>query len=261
MRHRLLRQAILTEIHQRPAAQVGHYRDVQLAADDRQLRFVDGFGKAFNAVVAGVDLHQQGGIVIHRLAIVFGVGAVGGAHFVQLTTCLTHHVGNAERPADLHQLAAGDHHLPAAGGGRQHQQHGRRVVVHDTGIFRAGDLAQQIGNGAIAMAAPGVVEIIFERHRRAHRADDRLHRRLSLDGAPEIGVQHRTGEIKHRTQGALPAGGQPLRAGTQPVMAPVRQCLTLADLFPRLVQHLAQLRHHLRMAVLRQQGGKSGVAE
>ena len=81
--------------------------DVQLAADDRQLRFVDGFGKAFNAVVAGVDLHQQGGIVIHRLAIVFGMGAVGGAHFVQLTTRLAHHVGDAERPADLHQLAAG----------------------------------------------------------------------------------------------------------------------------------------------------------
>jgi seryl-tRNA(Sec) selenium transferase len=117
-------------------------------------------------MLAAPAVHQQGGIVIHRLAIVFGVGAVGGAHFVQLTTCLTeydlddagrghrdraiadllcqitgaedacivkvfgvgavggahfvqlttcltHHVGNAERPADLHQLAAGDHHLPA----------------------------------------------------------------------------------------------------------------------------------------------------
>jgi hypothetical protein len=41
-------------------------------------------------------------------------------------------------------------------------------------------------------------------------------------------------------------------------MAPVRQRLTLADLFPRLVQHLAQLRHHLRMAVLRQQEEKAG---
>ncbi len=69
-------------------------------------------------------------------------------------------------------------------------------------------------------------------------------------------MQYRTGEIKHRTQGAPLAGGEPLLTGVQPVMAPVRQCLTLADLFPRLVQHLAQLRHHLRMAVLRQQGGK-----
>ena len=110
------------------------------------------------------------------------------------------------------------------------------------------------------MAAPGVVEIIFERHRRAHRAGDRLHGRLRLDGAPQIGMQYRTGEIKHRTQGALPAGGEPLRAGARPVMAPVRQCLILADLLPRLIQHLAQLRHHLRMAVLRQQGRKSGVA-
>ena len=260
LRHRLLRQAILAEIHQRPAAQVGHHRDVQFAANGRQLRFVDGFGKAFNAVVAGVNLHQQRGIVIHRLTIVFGMGAVGGTHFVQLTTRLTHHIRNAKCAADLHQFAAGNHHFAAAGGGRQHQQNGRRVVVHDTGIFRAGDLAQQIGNGAIAMAAPGVVEIIFERHRRAHRAGNRLHGRLRLDGAPQIGMQYRTGEIKHRTQGAPLAGGEPLLTGVQPVMAPVRERLPLANLFPRLIQHLAQLRHHLRMAVLRQQGRKSGVA-
>ena len=260
LRHRLLRQAILAEIHQRPAAQVGHHRDVQFAANGRQLRFVDGFGKALNTVVAGVDLHQQRGIVIHRLAIIFGMGAVGGTHFVQLATRLAHHVGDAKCPADLHQFAARDHHFATAGGGRQHQQNGRRVVVHDTGVFRAGDLAQQIGNGAIAMAAPGVVEIIFERHRRAHRAGNRLHGRLRLDGAPQIGMQYRTGEIKHRTQGAPLAGGEPLLTGVLPVMAPVRERLPLANLFPRLIQHLAQLRHHLRMAVLRQQGRKSGVA-
>ena len=50
------------------------------------------------------------------------------------------------------------------------------------------------------------------------------------------------------------------RPGVLPVMAPVRERLPLANLFPRLIEHLAQLRHHLRMAVLRQQGRKSGVA-
>ena len=73
-------------------------------------------------------------------------------------------------------------------------------------------------------------------------------------------MQYRTGEIKHRTQGAPLAGGEPLLTGVLPVMAPVRERLPLANLFPRLIQHLAQLRHHLRMAVLRQQGRKSGVA-
>ena len=92
-------------------------------------------------VIAGVDLHQQRGIVIHRRAVVFRMRAVGRADFMQRTARLAHHVRNAKRSANLHQLTAGNHHLFAAGGRRQHQQYRCRVVVYNAGIFRPGQLA------------------------------------------------------------------------------------------------------------------------
>ena len=131
------------------------------------------------------------------------MGAVGGPDFMQNAARLAHHVGNTKRAADLHQLAARHHHLTAAGGCRQHQQHRRRVIVDDTGVFRAGDLAKQVGQRAIAVAASGIVKIVFQRHRRAHRLGHRLYRRFRLNRPPKVGVQHGTGQVEHRAQRAL----------------------------------------------------------
>ncbi|MNS85661.1 hypothetical protein D3C72_1195340 [compost metagenome] len=180
LRHRLFRQTVETQIHQRTAAQIGNDRHVQFAANLRQLRLFHRFGKAFNVIVAGVDFHQQRGVFVNRRAIIFRMRAVGGPDFMQLAARLTHHVRNAERAANLHQLAARHHYLFAAGGGRQHQQNRRRVIVHNAGIFRARYLAQKISQRAVAVSTPGTVQIVLQRHRGSHRLRDRRYRLFRL---------------------------------------------------------------------------------
>ncbi len=208
-----------------------------------------------------MHLHQQAGIVVHRLTIIFRVGAVSGTDFMQNAARLAHHVRNTERAADLHQLTARYHHLAAAGDRRQHQQYRRRVVIDDTGVFRTGDTAQEVGERSVAVAASGIIKIVFQRHRRAHRPGNRLNRRFRLNRPAKIGVQHGTGQVKNRTQRALLRQRQPPRRFLHPVIAPARQRLVLTDIFPRLVQHLAQQRHRLGVTILHQQRRECGIAE
>ena len=198
LRHRLFWQPVQAQIHQRAAAEIGNHRYIQFAPNRRQLRLVNRFGEAFNMVIAGVNLHQQGGIFIHRRAIIFRMGTVCRAHFMQRAACLAHHVRNTKRPANLHQLAAGHHHLFAAGGGRQHQQHRCGVVIHNAGIFRAGQLAQQLRQRAVAVPAPGAVQIVLQRHGHSHGLHDCGNGLFRLLRAPQVGMQHGTRQVYHR---------------------------------------------------------------
>ncbi|MNZ81239.1 hypothetical protein D3C78_998980 [compost metagenome] len=102
LRHRFGRQAVLRHINQRAAAQIGGGRQAVFGTQLRQLGFVHRGGKALNAVVAGMHLHQQPGLIVNRVTVVFQMGAVGGADFDQLAARLTHHVGNTERAANFH---------------------------------------------------------------------------------------------------------------------------------------------------------------
>jgi seryl-tRNA(Sec) selenium transferase len=58
------------------------------------------------------------------------------------------------------------------------------------------------------MPAPGIVEIVFQRDRRAHRLRHRLHRGFRLDSAPQIGMQHGARQVEYRTQRALLTGAE-----------------------------------------------------
>ncbi|SAF68316.1 Uncharacterised protein [Enterobacter asburiae] len=198
LRHRLFGQLIKAQIHQRAAAEIGNHRNIQFAANRRQLALFNRFGEAFNMIIAGVNLHQQGGIFIHRRAIIFRMGAVGSAHLMQRAARLAHHVRNTKRPANLHQLAAGNHHLFAAGGGRQHQQHRCGVVIHNAGIFRAGQLAQQVRQRPVTMPASGAVQIVLQRYGRPHGLYNRSHRFFRLLRASQVGMEHGTGQVNHR---------------------------------------------------------------
>ncbi len=180
LRHWLLRQAVLAEIDQRAAAQVGHHRHVQRQANLYQLRLLHRFGEASDGIVTGMHLHQQRRIFAYCVAVIFGMGAVGGAHLVQNAARLAHYVRNTKRAADLHQLAARHHDLFTVRQRGQHQQHRRRVVIDDAGILRAGQAAEQIRHAAIAMAAPGLVKGILQRYRGAHRLGDRVDGGLRL---------------------------------------------------------------------------------
>ena len=100
--------------------------------------------------------------------------------------------------ANLHQLAAGHHHLFAAGGGRQHQQHRCGVIIHNAGIFRAGQLAQQLRQRAVAVPASGAVQIVLQRYGRLHGLHDRGNGLFRLLRAPQVGMQHGSGQVYHR---------------------------------------------------------------
>ncbi len=139
LRHRLFWQPILTEIDKRTAAEIDNHRQRRRL---RQFGGIYGFGKAFNLVIAGVHFHQQRGLFADRIEIIAQVCAVGRAHFHQLTARLAHHIRDTKRAANLYQLAARHNHLFACAQRRQHQQHGRRVVINDTGVFRAGKFTE-----------------------------------------------------------------------------------------------------------------------
>ena len=102
---------------------------------------------------------------VDGLLVVGDAGAIGGAHFAQHRARLRHHVGNAERAADLHQLAARDDDLAAFGQRIQRQQHRGGVVVdHEVETSRAA--VQQSRKAAdrrdVALAALAGREVEFQ---------------------------------------------------------------------------------------------------
>ena len=94
--------------------------------------------------------------------VVAGARAVRRPHLAQLRAALLDDVGNAERAADLDELAARDHHFLPAGRGRQEEHRGRSVVVRQDGRLAAEERAAERGEVLVARAASAVIEIEFE---------------------------------------------------------------------------------------------------
>ena len=157
-------------------------------------------GEAGDGVVAAVHLHQQRGARGDGFSVVFGVGAVGGAHLDQLGTGAAHDVGDAEGAANFHQLAARDDDFLARCQRVEREQHGGGVVVDHGGGFRAGQLAQQVGDEVVAVAAPAGGQVKFQIRWRGERLHHRLHGGIGQQGAAQVGVQHRAGEVEHGLQ-------------------------------------------------------------
>ena len=188
-----------------------------------QLRLVERGAEAFDAVVAGVRLEQQRGTRANGFAVVARVGAVGGANLAQLAAGAGHDVRQTEGAADFDQLTARDHHLAAVRQRVEHQQHGSGVVVDHRRGFRAGQAADPLLDMIITVATltAGQIELQI-----ARAEGDRIHRRHRFrrqGRAAQIGMQHRPGQVQHRSHGRRQRRQQVL---TQPV----HQCLVVADL-------------------------------
>ena len=176
--------------------------------DRRQRGFVDRAGEALHGVVAGVHLHQQGGAPGDGVLVVVRVGAVGGADLDQPRAGAGHDVGHAKGAADFHQLAARDDHLAPARQRRQHQQHGGGVVVDHGGGLGAGQLAQQAFDDAVAVAPAAAGEVVFEVVGPGHHGPHVGQRGFGQQGAAQVGVDHRAGEVEHAAQGGCQAMAQ-----------------------------------------------------
>ena len=147
-----------------------------------------------------MDRHHHGGARTDGGLEITQMRAVRGAHLDQLAAGARHDVGHAECAADLDQLAARDRHLLFQRQCVQHKQHGGGVVVDHGGGFRAGQPAQPVFQMGIAVAAPRRLDIIFQVAGAGRHGGHRGHCLLGQDGAAEIGMQHRAGQVEHRAQ-------------------------------------------------------------
>ena len=147
-------------------------------------------------VIAGVDLQDQRRLGTDRGGEIAQMGAVGGTDLAQPRAGALHDVGQAERAADLDQLAARDDRL-APGRQRVQCQHQRAgIVVDRERRLGAGQAHEPGGDMVVALAAPAAVEIVFQRRRRLHRLGRRSNRLLRQRRAAEIGMQHGAGQVE-----------------------------------------------------------------
>ena len=193
-------QTPVAQIDQGAAAQIHHHGQATGMGHGGDFGVGDGLGKAHHFVVAGVHLHEQGSVLSHRLGVVFGVRAVGGAYFYQLAACTFHDVGDAEGATNFHQLAARDHHLFARCQRRQRQQHRSGIVVDDGGSFGPGQFANQLLNQIIAVATATSGQVVFEVGGVGEGFDHRIHGLLRQQGTAQVGVQHRACEVEYGFQ-------------------------------------------------------------
>ena len=98
---------------------------------------------------------------------------IGGANLTQHGPGTCHDIGDAERSADLDQLAARYGHLPPQRQRVQDQQHGSRIVVDHGCRLGPGDVAQQAGHVLVPLAAPPCRQIELKGRGRGERFSSR----------------------------------------------------------------------------------------
>ena len=206
----LVGQAQPGDVEQGAAAEVVHQDQVALARQGGQFRQAGLAGEAQHAVVAGVHLEQHAGGGRDGSGIVGQPGLIGGPHLHQPCAALGDHVGDAEAAADLHQLAARDDHLAAAGQGAERQQHCGGGVVHRQGGLGAGNLAQQRFDALGARPAPPRRQVELQVGIARRHFGRRVRRRPGHGCAAEIGVQHHARGVDDPVQPRLGRGLEPL---------------------------------------------------
>ena len=118
-----------------------------------------------------------------------------------LAPALAHDVGNAERAADLDQLAARDDHFAPVRERVEHEQHGGGVVVDDGRGLGAGQFAQQALDDRSSRSPRAPESRSNSRFTGARqRAHDRAHGLIGQQRAAEVRVQHGAGQIEYRSQ-------------------------------------------------------------
>ena len=203
-----------------------------------------------------MHLHQQRGALVDGVFVVVQMGAVGGAYLHQTRTGAFHHVGHAEGTADFDQFAPRDDHFAPARQRCQREQHGRGIVVDHGSRFSTRQRAQQLLNDGVAIAARTAVQVVFQVVRAGHHGQHVLQRGLGQQAAAQVGVDHRAGQVQHRSHAGLQALLQTLlqRVG-QAGHGHVRHRHRALDHGrPQGIEQGTRLTGHQRMAMLIQQG-------
>ena len=157
---------------------------------------------------------------------------------------LLHDVRDAERPADLDELAAAHDRLVARCELREHHHDGGGVVVDGDGSFCPGQGAEQLLAVGMAAAARHVVDVVLERRVAPDDLVDRLDGLLGEHRAPEVGVHDDPGRVDYPTQARHEVCLEASRRHTRDrrrihLHVPAREhiCPRLADRTARCIEH------------------------
>jgi len=246
----LVTQPMAAQVAQVAAPLVHEHGHAAPAAEARQVRQRHGVGEADDAVIARMHLQEERRLRTDRPLVVGEARLVRRAHLAQDGAALREDVGDAERAADLDQLAARDDHLAPLRQRVEHEHHRGGVVVHHE-RRRPGEQEPEepLQVDAARATIPGR-EVVFER--RVGAADFRhpAQRLLGQRRASEVGVDDDASCVDHRNQGRAGAGGRlRLEPGAQPGDG-VRERRSLrgggrpAPPLPQRLEPLAQERRH-----------------
>jgi hypothetical protein len=132
--------------------------------------------------------------------VVVRARAVRRADLDQARAARREDLRHAEPAADLHQLAARDHHLAPRRERRGHEQHRGSAVVHHERVLGAHQRGAQLGHEPVAVPAPPAREVVLERRVALRDRDDVREHLVAQGRAAEVGVQHHARGVDHAPQ-------------------------------------------------------------
>ena len=263
LQRRLAVDAERFKVEKAAAAEVLEKRQAAGMSERGKLLAARALGKADDAVVAGVDLHQRAGMLTDGGGIVRGAGLVGRADLAQRRAAGGHDLRHTKAAADLDQLAARNDDLAAGGQRREEQQHGGGVVVDDQSAFRTGQSAEEFFDMGIARAASAAFHIVFKGRIVLRGVRRGFGRASAQTGAAEIRMEYDAGCVDDRTERGRfrPAGGVGGKGAERRGLRYLRR-FTGKDALPQRVERAAHRRGHRRgggVRAARVRGGKQLV--
>ena len=148
-----------------------------------------------------MHLQDHGRVGRDRSHVVGKVRLVRGADFHHSGVRLRHDVGDAERPADLDELAARDDSFVTCGEFGEHHHDCCGVVVHSNCGLGAGERADELLAVGMARAASHRVGVVFQRRVPACDLVHGLHGGGRENASPEVGVDDDAACVHDAPQG------------------------------------------------------------
>ena len=152
-----------------------------------------------------MDLEQPGRLLADGSLVIPEMGFVGRPDLPENRPGSGHHLGDAERAADLDQLAPADDHFLALGQSVQGDQDGGGVVVDHQSRLGPGQLLEQPDHMAVAGAPLTRGQIVFQVAVGPGQLGDGLEGRFGQERPAQVGVNHHPGGVDSSAQ-AGPVG-------------------------------------------------------
>ena len=223
---------------QQPRSDVVQERDPELAGEPREIRGRRHRREAHHAVVGGMHLEDQAGLLRRRRAVVADPRPVGRAHLGEASPRGREDVGDPELSSDLDQLSTRDEDLLPFGerGHREEERSG--AVVHDHRRLRPGERREQDLGVATALAAAAGLPIDLDVGVVAGGACGRPRGPLGERRPSQIRVQDDTGGVDDGHHPLRRMRGTTERSGQQDLFG--RGILAECRRGTHLVEHLLE---------------------